>query len=73
MRGHFENLFREVVDAIEKAASARDENTSAQVINEWIFIKPAFELLKGFAQAHVNNRIQSLALDVLPGKTGIVL
>ena len=43
MRGHFENLFREIVDAIEKTASARYENTAPQVINEWFFIKSAFE------------------------------
>ena len=43
MRGHFENFFREIIDAIEKTASAGDENTVAEVIDEWFFIEPAFE------------------------------
>jgi len=51
VRGHFENLFREIMDAIEEAAPARDENTGAEVIDEWFFVEPAFEQLKSFAQA----------------------
>ena len=51
VRGHFENLFREIIDAIEEAASARDENTSAEVIDERFFIEPSFEQLKSFAEA----------------------
>src|SRR6266481_3634016 len=55
VRGHFENLFREIIDAIEEAASACDENSSAQVIDEWFVIEPAFEQLKSLAQAQMNN------------------
>ena len=70
---HFENLFREIVDAIEEAASACDENSSAQVIDEWFVIEPAFEQLKSLAQAQMNNCVQGFTLDFLARKTGIVL
>jgi hypothetical protein len=73
VRRHFENLFREVTDTIEETAPAGDENTAAEVIDEWFFIEPAFEELESFAQAQMNNRVQSLALDLFPCKTGIVL
>src|SRR5919198_504561 len=63
----------EIIDAIEEAASASDENTSAEVINEWFFIEPALEQLKSFAQTQMNNCIQGLALDLLSRKAGIVL
>jgi hypothetical protein len=73
VRGHFEDPFREIIDAIEEAASACDENSSAQVIDEWFVIESAFDQLKSFAQAQMNNRVQGLALDLLARKTGIVL
>ena len=43
VRRHFENLFREIIDTIEEAASAGEENTPAEVIDERFFIEPAFE------------------------------
>ena len=73
MRGHFENLFRQIIDAIEQAAPARDENTTAEVIDEWLFIEPAFEQLKSFAEAQMDDRVQGLALDLLSREAGIVL
>ena len=73
VRGHFENLFREIIDAIEQAAPARDENTTAEVIDEWFFIEPSFEQLKSFAEAQMDDRVQGLPLDFLSRETGIVL
>jgi len=73
VRGHFENLFREIIDAIEKAASAGNENTAAEVIDEWFFVEPAFEQLKSLAEAQMDDRVQGLALDLLSREAGIVL
>ena len=73
VRGHFENLFREIIDAIEQAAPARDENTSAEVIDERFFIEPSFKQLKSFAEAQMDDRVQGLALDLLAREAGIVL
>jgi hypothetical protein len=71
VRGHFENFFREMIDAIEKTASPRDKNAGTEVIEEWFLLESAFEELEGLADSQVNDRVQRLALDLLPGKTGI--
>ena len=73
VRGQLENFFSEMIDAVEKTASAGDENAGAQVTDKWFLIEPAFEELESFSQAQVNNRVQRLALDLFPSKTGIVL
>ena len=73
VRGHFENFRSEMIDAVEKTASAGDANTGAEIIDEWFLFEPAFEEFKRFLQSQVDDRVQRLSLDLLPGKTGIVL
>ena len=73
VRGQLENLFRQMIDSVEKTASAGDENARAQVIDKWFLIESALQEFESFSQAQVNDRVQRLALDLLPGKTGIVL
>ena len=73
VRGQLENFFSQMIDAAEKTASAGDENAGAQVIDKWFLIESALQELESFSQAQVNDRVQRLALDLLPGKTGIVL
>ena len=73
VRGHFENFFCEIIDTIEQAAPARDENPSAEVIDERFFIEPSFEQLKSFTEAQMDDRVQGLALDLFPREAGIVL
>lgn len=73
VRGRLENLFGKVIDAAEKTASAGDENAGAEVVDKWFLIESAFEEIESFSQAQVNDRVQRLALNLLPGKTGIVL
>ena len=69
----FENFRGEMIDAIEKTASASDENAGADIVEIRFLVQPAFEQLERFAQSQVNDRVQRLALDLFTGKTGIVL
>ena len=73
VRRHFENLLGQMIDAVQETASAGDENTFADVIDERFFVEPALEQLKSFAQPQMNDRVQRLALDLFAGETGIVL
>ena len=73
VRGHFENFFREMIDAIEKTASPRDKNAGPEIIEEWFLLESALEEVESLPHSQVNDRVQRLALDLLPGKTGIVL
>ena len=73
MGRHLEDFLREMIDAIEQAASAGDENSGSGEIDERFFLQFAFEELQTFAQAHMDDGVQSLAFDFFAGKTGIVL
>ena len=71
-RGQFENFFRQIIDPIEMTASARDENSFADVVDEGSSSSLPFEQLECFAQAQMDNRVERLAFDLFPRKTGIV-
>src|SRR5438552_17914650 len=73
LRGQLENLSGEIIKTVEKTASSSNENAAAEVTKIRFLVEPAFEQLQGFTQSQVNDRVQRLALDLLPGKTGIVL
>ena len=70
---YFENLLREMIDSAQKTTAASDENAGAQIAEIRFLFESAFEQLKRFAQAQVNDGVQRLALDLFPRKTGIVL
>ena len=72
-RRQFEDFLGEMIDPIQVAASAGDEDTFADVIDEWFFLELALEQLERFPQPQMNDRVQRLALDFLAGKPGIVL
>ncbi len=55
------------------AASAGDENSLAEVVDERFFLEAALEQFERLAQPQVNDRVERFALDFFPGKTGIVL
>src|SRR5213595_1048827 len=73
VRGHFENFFREMIDTIEKTASTGNENAGTEIIDERLFSESAFEEFKDLQQPQIYDRVQRFALDLLPGKTRIVL
>ena len=73
MRGHFENFFREMIDTIEETASTGNENAGTEIIDERLFFESAFEEFKDLQQPQIYDGIQRFALDLLPGKTRIVL
>src|SRR4030095_10946407 len=58
VRGHLENFFHEMIDAIEKSASARNKNAGAYVINERFLLEAAFEQIERLAQSQMNDRVQ---------------
>ena len=62
-----------MIDAIEKTASARDKNAGPEIIEEWFLLESALEEVESLPHSQVNDRVQRFALDLLPGKTRIVL
>src|SRR4029077_12926072 len=70
---YFENLRREMIDSAQKTAAAGDENAGPEIAEIRFFFESAFEQVKRFAQAQVNDGVERFALDLFPCKTGIVL
>src|SRR5437016_11787103 len=68
MRRYLKNFLCEMIDAAKKAATAGDENAGAEITEIWLLFKPAFEQLKSFADAQVNDRVQHFPLDLFAGE-----
>ena len=70
---YFKNFSGEMIDAAQNTASARNEDTGAEITEIRFFFESALEQLERFAQAEVNDCVQRFALDLFSRKTGIVL
>jgi len=68
-----EDFLRQMIDPVQVAASAGDENSFADVVDKRLFFELPLEQLEGFPQPQMNDRIQRFPLDFLAGKTGIIL
>ena len=54
---YFENFSREMIDSAQKTAATSNENAGAQIAEIRFLVEPAFEQLKRFAHAQVNNGV----------------
>src|SRR4051812_2794916 len=72
MRRHLKNLFGQVLNPIELTAAAGDEHAGAGVVEERLFLELTLEQLEALAQSQMNDRIERLPIDFLPGKPRIV-
>src|SRR5262249_7752058 len=70
---YYKNLRREMIDSIQKTAAASNENAGAQIAEIRFLFESAFEQLKRFAKAQVNDGVQHFAVDFFSCKAGIVL
>ena len=68
----FENFFRQIIDTTKMTAAARDEDSFANVVDERFFFELPSEQFECLTQAEMDNRVERLALDLFPRKTGIV-
>src|SRR5207237_2699557 len=68
VRRYFENFFCQMVDAIKKATTAGNENPGAEIAEIRLLFQPAFEQLKSFAHAQVNDRVQGFPVDLFSGE-----
>ena len=59
----FENLRREMIDSIQKTAPASNENAGAQLAEIRFLFQSAFEQLKRFSQAQVNDCVKRFAFN----------
>ena len=70
---YFENVCGEMIDSAQKTAAAGNENAGSEIAEVRFFFESAFEQLKRFSQAQVNDGVQRFALDLFSSKAGIVL
>src|SRR5687767_7572080 len=68
-----EHFLSQMIDPVQMAASARDENSLADVIDERFLLEFALKELEGFPQPQMNDRVQRFPLDFLPGEARVVL
>src|SRR5580704_1714379 len=73
VRRHLKNLAGQMIDPAEQAATARDEDSRADIIDERFLFDCPLEQLESLSQSQMDDSVQCLALDFLSGKTGIVL
>jgi len=73
LSGQLENLSGEIIKTVEKTASSSNENAAAKVTPTRRRVEPAFDHLAGFTQSQANERVQRLALHIVPGKAATVL
>ena len=55
--GYFENVRCEMIDSAQKTAAPGDESASAEIAEIRFLFKSAFEQLKRFAQAQVDDGV----------------
>src|SRR4051812_11537224 len=62
-----------MIDSIQVAATACNENAFTDVIDERLFLELPFQQIERLPEPKVNDRVQRLALDLLAGEARIVL
>src|SRR5205807_5725959 len=53
----FEDLLGQMIDSVQMAAAAGDENAFADVVDERFFLQLALQELECFAQPQMNDRV----------------
>src|SRR5438128_4876810 len=72
VRGHFKDFPSQIIDPVHQAASAGNENSGTDIIDERFFLDRTLEQFKNLAQTQMNDGVKRLAFDFLSGKPGIV-
>ncbi len=73
VRRHVEHILGQMLDPAEQAASPREKDAGARVVNEILLVDLSFQKFERFAHAEMNDRVQRFALDLLAREAGVVL